>query len=132
MNEQATPGGLASTEGLGAGSEARSRRVLHLTLKRRWFDMIASGVKREEYREMKPYWHKRLAGQRFDAVHFRNGYSADAPAMLVELRDIGSGLGVIEWGAPAAQPVYVLRLGAILKAPNSANEASPAARYDRS
>lgn len=94
------------------------RRILHLTLKRQWFDLIASGVKREEYREMKPYWHKRLSGQRFDAVHFRNGYSANAPAMLVELRDIGSGLGVIEWGAPAAQRVYVLRLGAILKAPN--------------
>jgi hypothetical protein len=94
-------------------------RVLHLTLKREWFDMIASGVKREEYREIKPYWHKRLSGQSFDAVHFRNGYSADAPAMLVLLRDIGSGLGLLEWGAPLAQPVYILRLGKILQAPNA-------------
>jgi len=93
------------------------RRVLHLTLKRRWFDLIASGVKREEYREMKPYWHKRLSGRQFDAVHFRNGYSADAPAMLVELRNIGSGLGVLEWGAPMAQSVYILRLGVVLQAP---------------
>ena len=110
-----------------AVSQNDPKRVLHLTLKRRWFDMIASGTKREEYREMKPYWNKRLSGQRFDAVHFRNGYSADAPAMLVELRDIGSGLGVIAWGAPAAQPVYVLRLGAILKAPNVGAKRAPTA-----
>jgi hypothetical protein len=25
-------------------------RILHLTLKKKWFDMIASGEKREEYR----------------------------------------------------------------------------------
>lgn len=97
------------------------RRILHLTLERQWFDMIASGVKREEYREMKPYWHKRLSGQRFDAVHFRNGYSANAPAMLVELRGLESGLGILEWGAPAAQPVYILKLGAILTPPGGRN-----------
>lgn len=34
--------------------------VLYLTLKKKWFDMIASGVKREEYREIKEYWLKRL------------------------------------------------------------------------
>lgn len=31
-------------------------KVLHLTLKRKWFDMILSGEKKEEYREIKPYW----------------------------------------------------------------------------
>lgn len=34
--------------------------VLHLTLKKYWFDMIKSGVKKEEYREIKDYWVKRL------------------------------------------------------------------------
>jgi hypothetical protein len=86
-------------------------KILHLTLKKQWFDMIASGVKREEYREMKPYWHKRLANRKYDAIQFRNGYSKDAPTMLVELKSILSGLGIIEWGAPAAHPVYILTLG---------------------
>ena len=27
-------------------------KILHLTLKKKWFDMIASGEKKEEYREM--------------------------------------------------------------------------------
>ena len=34
--------------------------ILHLTLKKKWFDMILSGEKTEEYREIKPYWIKRL------------------------------------------------------------------------
>ena len=49
-------------------------RILHLTLKKKWFDMIASGEKREEYRELKPYWHKRLMDKTYDAIKFRNGY----------------------------------------------------------
>jgi len=34
--------------------------ILHLTLKKKWFDMIKSGVKTEEYREIKDYWVRRL------------------------------------------------------------------------
>ena len=33
---------------------------LNLTLTRKWFDLIASGEKIEEYREIKPYWFKRI------------------------------------------------------------------------
>lgn len=35
-------------------------KVLDLILKGKWYDMIASGEKREEYREIKPYWNKRI------------------------------------------------------------------------
>ena len=35
-------------------------KILHLTLKKKWFDMIASGEKKEEYREIKWYWVRRL------------------------------------------------------------------------
>lgn len=105
-------------EQMQVGSElnATVRRVLHLTLKKRWFDMIASGVKREEYREMKPYWNKRLLSKKFDAVQFRNGYSPASPTMLVELKELQSGLGIIEWGAPEGKEVFILRLGKILSA----------------
>lgn len=91
-------------------------RILHLTLKKTWFDMIASGEKREEYREMKPYWHKRLLGKQYDAIRFRNGYAPTSLAVTVELKGLSSGLGVIEWGAPEEQEVYILRLGNILGA----------------
>lgn len=35
-------------------------KTLHLSLKREWFEMIKSGDKKEEYREINPYWAKRL------------------------------------------------------------------------
>lgn len=35
-------------------------KTLHLPLKKEWYNMIESGVKTEEYREIKPYWINRL------------------------------------------------------------------------
>lgn len=37
------------------------KRVLYLSVKKEWFDMIASGEKKEEYREMSTYWSSRLS-----------------------------------------------------------------------
>lgn len=34
--------------------------TLHLILKKKWFDMILSGEKKEEYRDIKDYWVNRL------------------------------------------------------------------------
>ena len=90
-------------------------KILHLTLQRQWFDMILSGQKREEYREMKPYWNLRLGKTRYDLIKFRNGYHLTSPTMLVELKEHLSGLGIIEWGAPAGRPVHILKLGSILE-----------------
>src|SRR5699024_7576635 len=35
-------------------------KTLNLTLKKKWFDMVASGDKTEEYREIKQYWINRF------------------------------------------------------------------------
>lgn len=35
-------------------------KTLHLNLKKKWFDMIASGEKPEEYRELSDYWINRF------------------------------------------------------------------------
>jgi len=35
-------------------------KVLYLPIKKKWFDMIASGKKHEEYREIKDYWARRF------------------------------------------------------------------------
>lgn len=55
-------------------------RVLQLNLAQPWFDQIANGKKRTEYREAKPYWAQRLEGRTYDLIEFRNGYAPDAPA----------------------------------------------------
>lgn len=36
------------------------KNTLHLTINRKWFDLIKDGTKREEYREIKVYWINRL------------------------------------------------------------------------
>jgi hypothetical protein len=35
-------------------------KILYLTLKKKWFDLIVSGKKLEEYREIKSHWVYRL------------------------------------------------------------------------
>jgi hypothetical protein len=74
------------------------KKILHLTVKKKWFDLIASGEKRREYREGKPYWKKRLLDAEgfaveFVEIHFRNGYGMSAPLVRTEWRDLGVILG---------------------------------------
>jgi hypothetical protein len=88
-----------------------STRILHLTLHRRWFDAIASGVKREEYRDIKPYWNRRLECRTYDEIHFRNGYAKDAAFMRVEC--LGLRRGQFE-----GREVHALQLGQILELRN--------------
>lgn len=38
----------------------RQEIVLDLPLKKEWYEMIESDIKKEEYREIKPYWCNRL------------------------------------------------------------------------
>jgi hypothetical protein len=64
----------------------KEKRVLSLTLMREYFDAIAEGTKRFEYRECKPYWSARLEGRDYDEVHFRNGYATEAPFMRVQFK----------------------------------------------
>ena len=65
-------------------------------MKKKWFDLIASKKKKDEYREFKTYWKKRLMEtwnhdlrcktfKKFDEIHFRNGYNKKSPFMRVEL-----------------------------------------------
>lgn len=91
-------------------------KILHLKLKKKWFDMIVSGVKKEEYREIKPYWDKRL-NKSFDIVRFKNGYAEDSPTMDIELIEIITGQGKTEWGG-SNKEVYILKLGKIIKSLN--------------
>ena len=49
-------------------------KILELPLKSEWYLMIESGVKLEEYREIKPYWSKRLVGHESPLFSHRYGY----------------------------------------------------------
>lgn len=48
---------------------------LNLTIKKQWFDMINSGEKLQEYREIKPYWFERLVFQHERVFAYCTGLS---------------------------------------------------------
>lgn len=104
--------------------------MLTLPIKKKWFDMILSGAKKEEYREIKPYYETRFANdlirkypysyecpleaindierQEYDVV-FRNGYRKDSSRIKCEViifRDYGKE----EWGAEPNKLYYVLKI----------------------
>lgn len=89
-------------------------KILHLTLKKEWFDKIASGKKIVEYREIKPYWDKRLKNKKFDEIYFKNGYSASAPFIRVECKRID--IKKVEMFNN--KPYYCISLGKILELKN--------------
>ena len=43
------------------------KKVLHIILEKKWFEKIVSGEKKEEYREIKPYWASRLVNQKAES-----------------------------------------------------------------
>lgn len=89
------------------------QRVLYLTLKKQWFDMILSGEKKEEYRAIKPYWEKRLLNKEYDIVNFRNGYGKSAPQFTAKIKNIRIKEGKEEWGAVPREKYFVIELSDI-------------------
>lgn len=98
--------------------------TLHLNLRKKWFDMIASGEKKEEYREIKPYWNRvfgsniKIKGRYYHPsdiqICFSNGYSSDRRQMIVECEHCVTRVGKTEWGAAPDQQYYTLVLGDII------------------
>ena len=88
--------------------------ILNLTVKRKWFDMIKSGEKREEYRSTDnaqvlnavdrfSYRSVRHMPLGNDAVMvLRNGYRMDSPAIAVRVVWLESRFWTVhpEWGEP--------------------------------
>lgn len=89
--------------------------VLKLTLKKKWFEMIKAGIKKEEYREVKEYWDIRLKNKKFKFVFFKNGYKKNAAAILVECNGILKGKAKAEWSDGWQGEVYIISLGAIIE-----------------
>lgn len=91
-------------------------RTLVLAVDKKWFDMIASGEKKEEYREIKPHFESRF-DKPITHIKFTNGYGHKVPSVTVELIGMWKGIpkpgwseGTIEQGTE----VFILRLGDIV------------------
>lgn len=104
--------------------------MLTLPIKRKWFDMIVNGEKKEEYRDIKPYYDSRLltmfgciivngkllqnimpeiAREPEQKIMFRNGYSKNSPSCIALCR-LQMGKGRPEWGANPDKDYYILKI----------------------
>ena len=100
--------------------------MLTLPIKKKWFDMIKSREKKEEYREIKPYYVSRfynnyIAGgaglewvlnnnpRVYKEIIFRNGYRKDSPKIKCYCY-ISKGKGKPELGAEPNKMYYVLKI----------------------
>lgn len=113
--------------------------TLRLPLKRQWFEMIRSGEKLEEYREITPYWIKRLTVAKrtilknefneimqsytltepkdYDCIVFTLGYPKSndkSRIMKFKFMGISIGKGKWKWGAPE-QEVFKIKIGDRIK-----------------
>ncbi len=109
--------------------------MLTLPIKKKWFDMILSGEKKEEYREIKPYYTTRfknvgmhpdpLGIDEFHILHkpeefrqteviFRNGYSSDSPSFIAKVY-LTTDYGKTEWGAEPGVKYYCLKIVEIIE-----------------
>ena len=100
-------------------------KTLTLPLKRKWFDMIKTGIKKEEYREIKPYYEKRFLEplssrlfrngetgvKLFDTLVFTLGYpkAGDTERRLTFKNPrIRIGTGRTDWGAEPGKQYFVI------------------------
>lgn len=113
--------------------------ILHLTLKKKWFDMILSGNKNEEYRVLNLYWFTRLVDcdkdereylfhsceknirfKKFDYIHFYNGNAASLkyPNFIIECKGVSIKKTVPEWSDNYKSECFAISLGRIINANN--------------
>lgn len=95
--------------------------MIVLPIKRVWFDMILSGEKHEEYRDIKRYYTSRFQNVglldengKETKLHevpiiFRNGYDVKSPAFIAYCW-LSIGKGRQEWGADPGVDYYRLHV----------------------
>ena len=96
--------------------------MLTLPIMGKWFCMILSGEKPEEYREIKPYYMTRFkkifemypnsyipTGTDRKEICFRNGYGSSRPEFTA-VCSLDIKTGKEEWGAEQGKEYYTLKI----------------------
>lgn len=87
--------------------------TVHLVLKHCWYDMIASGRKIEEYREIKPYYKKLANLRKDDMIIFHRGYTNTC--IGAKVRYCYQGHGAPSWGGDLDKLQWVIGFVVIYK-----------------
>ena len=104
--------------------------MLILPIKKKWYDMILCGEKKEEYREIKAYYMTRFSNAGLlnmdleslnyvetgneRQIMFRNGYSSNSPSFVANCT-LHFGTGKTEWGAEEGKKYYILKIMEIVR-----------------
>jgi hypothetical protein len=99
--------------------ETVKTRTLTLAVDKKWFDMIASGEKKEEYRKIEQYYCSRF-DKPLTHIKFTNGYGKKVPSVTVELLGVGKGIPRPEWSQgektiEQGEESFILALGEIVE-----------------
>ena len=109
------------------------KEEIRLTLKSTWYRLVGSGMKLEEYRDIKPYYCSRLCEnydpKKYDCqhcaksycqpvpsskmAHFTLGYPANTETyrhLFVKIKGMRKGYGKWIWGAPGSRKVFIIEL----------------------
>lgn len=95
--------------------------MLTLPIKKKWFDMILSGEKKEEYRTMSNYYYSRLkkiddaiVNNGVSYILLRNGYSSNSPTLKIKITErIMIGGGKKEWGYIPPNVNYIIKINSV-------------------
>jgi hypothetical protein len=81
--------GLCETDVINSGFSCKHMDIVTTTIKREWLREIVAGRKKVEYREIKPYWTKKLSAVKTPfAIRLINGMQRKAPEVTVVVRRV--------------------------------------------
>ena len=92
-------------------------KILKLTIKKKWFDMILSGEKKVEYRNVNSKRYLQMFSKNnYTHIQFYNGgyFSDKLPNFTIECKSITKGVGIESWGAVKEEIYFCLELGKII------------------
>lgn len=100
------------------------RPILHLRIDNKSFNSIANGIKKEDYRDVKPFYQKKFKkGIKIKnnyyhptevLICFSDGVGKNRNKILIECNGLKLKTGNPKWGAKAGITYYTLLLGKIL------------------
>lgn len=66
-------------------------KVLRLPVNEYWYRLIKGGVLTFDYREIKPYWTRRLEDKSYDVVEFYHRFKKDIIPLKYKFKEIKKG-----------------------------------------
>ena len=93
--------------------------MLILPIKKKWYNMIVSGEKKEEYRSLTRYYYSRFKKYEIGSnkpfeILLRNGYSSTSPTVKCVVT-VRTGVGKEKWGAVPNEAYFVLEIKEVKK-----------------